>query len=85
MWNFKSIISLIWIPSTVCHVLGIELHMKRKFNECLTKRHPSTSEYVYGVTQSDVESKDAERGFDKVARNFWCEQYISTRHLIVRK
>jgi hypothetical protein len=37
--------------------------MKRKFSECLTKRHRSTSEYLYGVTQSGVESEDADRGF----------------------
>jgi hypothetical protein len=34
-----------------------------KFDECVTKHHRSTAEYVYGVTQSDVESEDAEQGF----------------------
>jgi hypothetical protein len=55
--------SLMWIPKTMSHVLGIELHMKRKLTECLTKRHQPTAEYFYMVTQSAVESEDAERGF----------------------
>jgi hypothetical protein len=55
--------SLLWIPKTVCHVLGIELHIKRKFSECLTKRHRSRAEYFYMVTQSAEESEDAEQGF----------------------
>jgi hypothetical protein len=37
--------------------------MKQKFTECLTKRHRSTAEYFYVVTQSAVELEDAERGF----------------------
>jgi hypothetical protein len=37
--------------------------MKRKCSENLTKGHRSTAEYVYVVTQSAVESEDAERGF----------------------
>jgi hypothetical protein len=52
LWNSKSITSLLWIPKTMYHVLGIELHMKQKFTECLTKRHRSTAEYFYVVTQS---------------------------------
>jgi hypothetical protein len=35
LWNCKSITSLLWILKTMYHVLGIELHMKRKFKECL--------------------------------------------------
>jgi hypothetical protein len=58
LWNCKSITSLLWIPKTIYHVLGIELHMKQKFTECLTKRHRSTAEYFYVVTQSAVESED---------------------------
>jgi hypothetical protein len=30
-----------------CTVLGIELDMKQKFTECLTKRHRSTAEYMF--------------------------------------
>jgi hypothetical protein len=52
------------------HVLGIELHMKQKFTECLTKRHRSTAEYFYVVTQSAVESEDAERGFRTLSGDF---------------
>jgi hypothetical protein len=48
---------------TMYHVQGIELHMKQKFTECITKRHRSTAEYFYVVTQSAVESEEAERGF----------------------
>jgi hypothetical protein len=48
---------------TMYHVLGIELHMKQKFTECLTKRHRSTADFFYLVTQSAVESEEAERGF----------------------
>jgi hypothetical protein len=79
--------------------------MTCKFSECLTKCHRSTAEYFYVVTQSAVESEDADRGFltlsgdfeqvtralnevDDVLdidRNVSCEQYISTRHLSVRK
>jgi hypothetical protein len=39
LWNCKSITSLLWIPKTMYHVLGIELHTKQKFTECLIKRH----------------------------------------------
>jgi hypothetical protein len=52
------------------HVLGIDLHMKQKFSECLTKRHRSTAEYFYFVTQSAVESEDAERGFRTLSGDF---------------
>jgi hypothetical protein len=54
------------------HVLGIELHMKRKFTtECLIKRHRSTAEYFYWVTQSaSRESQDAERGFRMLSGDF---------------
>jgi hypothetical protein len=44
--------------------------MKQKFTECLTKRHRSTAEYVYVVTQSAVESEDAERGFLTLSEDF---------------
>jgi hypothetical protein len=70
LWNCKSITSLLWIPKTMYHVLGIELHMKQKFTECLTKRHRSTAEYFYVVTQSAVESEDAERGFRTLSGDF---------------
>jgi hypothetical protein len=72
LWNYKSITSLLWIPKTMYHILGIELHMKRKFTECLTKRHRSTAEYLYVVTQSAVESEDAERGFRMLSGDFEC-------------
>jgi hypothetical protein len=52
------------------HLLGIELHMKRKFTECLTKRHGSTAEYFYVATQSAVESEDAEGGFRTLSGDF---------------
>jgi hypothetical protein len=55
---------------TMYHVLGIELHKKEKFTECLTKRHQSTAEYFYVVTQSAVESEDAERGFRTLSGDF---------------
>jgi hypothetical protein len=44
--------------------------MKRKFSECLTKRHRSTAEFFYVVAQSDVESEDAERGFRTLSGDF---------------
>jgi hypothetical protein len=44
--------------------------MKQKFTECLTKRHRSTAEYLYVVTQSAVESEDAERGFRTLSGDF---------------
>jgi hypothetical protein len=44
--------------------------MKRKFSVCLTKRHQSTAKYVYVVTQSAVESEDAEREFRTLSRDF---------------
>jgi hypothetical protein len=62
--------SLLWIPKTMYHVPGIELQTKRKFTECLTKRHRSTAEYVYVVTQSAAESEDAERGFRMLSGDF---------------
>jgi hypothetical protein len=52
------------------HVLGIELHTKQKFTESLAKRHRSTAEYFYLVTQSAVESEDAERGFRTLSGDF---------------
>jgi hypothetical protein len=52
------------------NILGIELNMKQKFTECLTKRHRSTAEYFYVVTQSAVESEDAERGFRTLSGDF---------------
>jgi hypothetical protein len=72
--------------------------MKQKFSECLTKCHRSTA-YFFVVTLSAVESEEAERGFRTslsralneiydvidMDRNVSCEQYISTRHSIVRK
>jgi hypothetical protein len=61
-----------WILKTMYHVLGIELHMKRKFTECLTKRHRSTAEYFNMLTQSAVESEDAERGFRTLSGDFEC-------------
>jgi hypothetical protein len=61
---------MLWIPKTMYHVLGIELHMKRKFTECLTKRQRSTAEYFYVVTQSAVEPEDAERGFRTLSGDF---------------
>jgi hypothetical protein len=70
LWNCKSVTSLLWIPKTIDHVLGIELHMKRKFTECLTKRHRSTAEYFNVVRQSAVESEDAERGFRTLSGDF---------------
>jgi hypothetical protein len=44
--------------------------MKQKFTEFLTKRHRSTAEYVYLVTQSAVESEEAERGFQTLSGDF---------------
>jgi hypothetical protein len=70
LWNCKSITSLLWIPKTMYHILGIELHMKQKFTECLTKRHRSTAEYFDVVTQSAVKAEDAERGFQTMSRDF---------------
>jgi hypothetical protein len=52
------------------HILGIELHMKLKFTECLTKHHQSTAESFYVVAQSSVESEDAEREFRMLSRDF---------------
>jgi hypothetical protein len=66
----ESTTSLLWIPKTTYDVLGIELYMKQKFTECLTKRHRSTAEYFYVVTQSAVESEDAERGFRTLSGDF---------------
>jgi hypothetical protein len=70
LWNCKSITSLLWIPKTMYHVLGIKLHMKQKFTECLTKRHRSIAEYCYVLTQCAVESEDAEWGFRTLSGDF---------------
>jgi hypothetical protein len=45
------------------HVLGIEFHKKQKFTACLAKRHRSTADFFNWVTQSAMESEEAERGF----------------------
>jgi hypothetical protein len=43
---------------------------EKKFTECLKKRHRSTAEYFYMVTQSAVESEDAKRGFRTLSGYF---------------
>jgi hypothetical protein len=68
------VLTLVWY-----HLQGIQLHMKRKFTECLTKRHRSTAEYFYVVTQSSVESEDAERGFWTLRGDFECWAGISNK------
>jgi hypothetical protein len=44
--------------------------MKQKFSESLTKRHRSTAEYVYVVTQSAAELEDADLGFRTLSGDF---------------
>jgi hypothetical protein len=64
----------------------LKLQMKRKFSEYLTKRHRSTAEYFYVVTQSAVESEDAERGdFERGAGGRFPQPTCEPRNLTCKK
>jgi hypothetical protein len=80
LWNCKSITSLQWITNTMYHVLGIELHMKQKFTECLTKSPSLLQNWKTpsGDSEKVTRSQNKSHGVIDMDRNVSCEQYFST-------